>query len=317
VSVTVTASDNVAVAGVQFRVDGAPLGAEDTVAPYAVSWDSSLVTNGTHALTAVARDTSGNTATSSAVSVTVSNTVPTVVATPVITPNGGSFVGVVSVTVTTATTGATLRYTLDGTDPTAASPAYSTALTLTTSTTVKARGFKAGLTDSAVATAAFTVTAAPPTVGMTTVGTTADAGDSNYLNGSLVTTTAGGTIASMSVSVGAIDTSTTNRQFQVAIYTNNGTVPGTLVAQSASGTLVANAWNTIAISATLQPSTKYWLVYNTNGRTDPVNNMVYSSAAAGQSLFSSSAVAFGTWPATFPAAVLTAARFSLFATFGQ
>jgi hypothetical protein len=117
--------------------------------------------------------------------------------------------------------------------------------------------------------------------------------------------------------VGAIDTSTTNRQFQLAIYTNNGTVPGTLVAQSASGTLVANAWNTIAISAPLQAATKYWLIYNTNGRTDPVNDMFYSTAAAGQSVFSSSAVTFGTWPATFPAAVLTGARFSLYVTFGQ
>jgi hypothetical protein len=267
-------------------------------------------------LTAVARDTSGNTTTSSAVSVTASNAVPTV-ATPVITPNGGSYTGSVSVTLTTATPGATLRYTLDGTDPSAASPVYSTALILTTSTTVKARGFKAGLTDSAVATAAFTVTAAPVTLGMTTVGTTADGGDSNYLNGSLVTTTAAGTIASMSVYVGPIDTSASNRQFQVAIYTNNGTVPGTLVASSASGTLVANSWNTVTITAALQPGTKYWLIYNTNGRTDPVNNMFYSSAGAGQSVFSAAPVNFGTWPATFPTAVLHAARFSIYATFGQ
>ena len=34
------ATDNVAVAGVQFRVDGANLGAEDTRAPYSVAWDT-------------------------------------------------------------------------------------------------------------------------------------------------------------------------------------------------------------------------------------------------------------------------------------
>ena len=36
VTVTATASDNVGVVGVQFRLDGADLGAEDTAAPYSV-----------------------------------------------------------------------------------------------------------------------------------------------------------------------------------------------------------------------------------------------------------------------------------------
>jgi len=76
VSVTANASDNVGVAGVQFRLDGAPLGAEDSQAPYAVSWDTTTATNGAHSLTAVARDAAGNTATSDAVAVTVQNTAP-------------------------------------------------------------------------------------------------------------------------------------------------------------------------------------------------------------------------------------------------
>ena len=39
-SVAATATDNVGVAGVQFRVDGVNVGAEDTVSPYGVTWDS-------------------------------------------------------------------------------------------------------------------------------------------------------------------------------------------------------------------------------------------------------------------------------------
>ena len=35
-----TASDNVGVAGVQFKLDGANLGAEDTTAPYACRWNT-------------------------------------------------------------------------------------------------------------------------------------------------------------------------------------------------------------------------------------------------------------------------------------
>src|SRR5204863_7925160 len=46
ITVSATASDNVGVAGVQFLLDGANLGAEDTSAPYSVSCDTSAVGNG-------------------------------------------------------------------------------------------------------------------------------------------------------------------------------------------------------------------------------------------------------------------------------
>src|SRR5207247_2502725 len=58
---------------VQLQVDHADLGAEDTSAPYSVSWDTSTVSNGSHTLTARARDAAGKVATSSPVTVTVSN----------------------------------------------------------------------------------------------------------------------------------------------------------------------------------------------------------------------------------------------------
>ena len=73
-AVSATASDNVAVAGVQFKLDGASLGAEDTVSPYSINWNTTGVANGAHSLTATARDAAGNVTTSIAVSVTVSNT---------------------------------------------------------------------------------------------------------------------------------------------------------------------------------------------------------------------------------------------------
>jgi hypothetical protein len=73
VGITATASDNVGVQSVQFRVDGTNLGAADTSNPYSATWDSRLVADGTHTLSAVARDAAGNTTTSSNVSVTVAN----------------------------------------------------------------------------------------------------------------------------------------------------------------------------------------------------------------------------------------------------
>ena len=76
VTVSAQAQDNQAVAGVQFLLNGAPLGAEDTAAPYEISWDTTTAANGPYTLTAVARDAAGNTATAPVVMITVSNPVP-------------------------------------------------------------------------------------------------------------------------------------------------------------------------------------------------------------------------------------------------
>ncbi|MCX8194611.1 MAG: Ig-like domain-containing protein [Candidatus Micrarchaeota archaeon] len=81
ITITATASDNVAVAGVQFKVDGANLGSEDTTAPYSVVWNSSSVSPGQHTISAVARDTSNNTATATIV-VNVAAEVPPADTTP-------------------------------------------------------------------------------------------------------------------------------------------------------------------------------------------------------------------------------------------
>ena len=79
------------------------------------------------------------------------------VATPTFTPNGASgFTGTQSVTISCTTAGAKIYYTTDGTTPTASSTEYTTALSLTSTTTVKAIAVNAGMNDSAIATATFT-----------------------------------------------------------------------------------------------------------------------------------------------------------------
>jgi hypothetical protein len=74
VIVTADAADNIGVAGVQFLVDGANLGAEDNAAPYSVSWNTTGVANGVYTLLARARDAAGNVTTSSPITVTIANT---------------------------------------------------------------------------------------------------------------------------------------------------------------------------------------------------------------------------------------------------
>jgi hypothetical protein len=73
VAVSATASDAVGIAGVQFRLDGVNLGAEVTTSPYSIPWDTTTAVDGSHSLTAIARNTAGLTTTSSPVAVTVGN----------------------------------------------------------------------------------------------------------------------------------------------------------------------------------------------------------------------------------------------------
>ncbi|MBN8523820.1 MAG: chitobiase/beta-hexosaminidase C-terminal domain-containing protein [Planctomycetes bacterium] len=85
------------------------------------------------------------------------------VATPVLTPAAGSVIGTVTVQATSATPGASIHATTDGSDPTDASPALP--ITLTRSATIRAQATRAGWTPSAIASGSWTVT---PTVGFTT-----------------------------------------------------------------------------------------------------------------------------------------------------
>jgi Big-like domain-containing protein/purple acid phosphatase-like protein/ASPM-SPD-2-Hydin domain-containing protein len=73
INVAASATDNVAVAGVQFKLDGANLGAERTSLPYTVQWNTTTAAAGPHVLTAVARDAAGNVTTSAGATVTVAN----------------------------------------------------------------------------------------------------------------------------------------------------------------------------------------------------------------------------------------------------
>ena len=60
VVVRADAFDDVGVAGVRFMWDGTAIGAEDTTSAYSVSWNTAAVPNGSHTLTAIARDAAGH-----------------------------------------------------------------------------------------------------------------------------------------------------------------------------------------------------------------------------------------------------------------
>ena len=83
VTVSATATDNIAVAGVQFTLNDANLGIEDTTSPFSIQWTTTGLAAGSYTLRARARDAAGNQGTSSGINVVVSapppDTMPPVV----------------------------------------------------------------------------------------------------------------------------------------------------------------------------------------------------------------------------------------------
>ncbi len=191
-TVAATATDNVAVTGVQFLLDGArPFHWHGPA--YSISWNTTGVANGAHTLSAVATDTAGNTATSS-VSVTMDNTPPAVSMTA---PANGSYVNGGTVTATASTTdsvGVTgVQFMLDGANlgavVTGAGPAYTFHGTPTAS--IGPHTLSAVATDAAGNSATTSISVTMDTTAPT-VSITAPA-NGTAINGGTITVTANAT----------------------------------------------------------------------------------------------------------------------------
>ncbi len=99
ITLAATASDNVGVTKVEFYIDNALVGTS-TTSPYSVTYNSALLTNGTHSLVAKAYDAAGNIGSSTAVSFSVSNTTTSTTFNEVESNNSLATANVVADTVT-------------------------------------------------------------------------------------------------------------------------------------------------------------------------------------------------------------------------
>jgi hypothetical protein len=80
------------------------------------------------------------------------------VAAPTFLPPGGTYTSMQSVAISSTTSGASIRYTTDGTDPTSTTGTlYSSAVTISSSKTIKAIAYKPGMTASSVSSATYTI----------------------------------------------------------------------------------------------------------------------------------------------------------------
>lgn len=79
------------------------------------------------------------------------------VATPELSLSTGTYTGTQTVTISCTTDGASIYYTLDGTDPTSASTLYEGAISISENKTLKAIAVKSGMDDSEIVTAVYTI----------------------------------------------------------------------------------------------------------------------------------------------------------------
>ncbi len=118
------------------------------------------------------------------------------VANPSFSPGGGTYTSAQSVTIATSTSGATIRYTTDGSTPSdTAGTVYTGPVAVSTTTTIRAIAYKSGSPSSSVVSATYTITSVPPpTVTMeaeslarTSSGATVTTGNDTAASGGVVT----------------------------------------------------------------------------------------------------------------------------------
>ncbi len=182
------------------------------------------------------------------------NSVQTV-ATPTFSPAGGTYSSAQNVTISCATSGATIRYTTDGTNPTSTSTIYSAPINVASTKTIKAKAFKSGMTDSAEASSTYTISS----VSQVATPAFSPAGGT-YISAQTVTiscATAGATIRY--TTDGSTPTSASTQYTGPISVSSTKTVKAIAIASGMANSSVASATYTISSSGYSQwaPNTYY------------------------------------------------------------
>ena len=166
-----------------------------------------------------------------AADVTIHETPMQPVATPTFTPAGGEYTAAQSVTIACTTEGATIYYTLDGTDPTIESSVYAEAIAISETTTVKAFAVKEGMLNSEIATATYTINIPVPTLTFNKLATHTDVTDSGVymivdVAGGYALTSANGTGSAPAAVAVTIENNAITGQIDEALQWNIKAVEG-------------------------------------------------------------------------------------------
>ncbi len=316
---SVTLADTTSGATIYYTLDGS------TPTTSSTKYTAAIAIGSTTTINAIATATGFSA--SSVASATYTINLPAA-ATPTFTPAAGTFTTPESVTLADGTAGSTIYYTIDGSTPTTASTKYSGAITVNTTTTIKAVATATNYTTSAVASGTFTINlpaAATPTfspaAGTFTATQTVSILDSTVgatiyytLDGSTPTTASARYTAPLSVAttttIKAIATATNYTTSPVASGTFTINIPPAATPTFSPGTGTFTSDQTVTITDTTAGATIY---YTTDGSTPTTASAKYTapiavdatttlSAIAAASGFNNSAVATATFTINLPAA---------------
>lgn len=212
---------------------------------------------------------------------TATYTINGAVATPIFLPSGGTVSNPTTVTLSTSTSGASIHYTTDGTNPTSASPVYSGGISVSNSMTIKAIAILANFTDSVIATATYTIsgTVATPTFSLApgSYNTSQSVTISTATSGAnIYYTTDGTTPTTSSTSSTTPVTINVSSNMTLSAYASNGTTNSTVV----SATYVIDTSVPSLTSASLTPQSP--------GSTQTPSVLFYSNEDGTFQLFSTS-----------------------------
>jgi hypothetical protein len=217
----------------------------------------------------------------------VINLVPA--ATPTFSPDGGTYTSVQSVAISSATAGATIHYTTDGSTPTMASAVYGAPVTVGADMTLKAIATAAGSSPSAVGTADYVINlpAGTPTfspgggtyttVQSVTISSTTAGATIHYTTDGSTPTAASATYAgpvtvgaSLTLKAVAVSAGTSTSAVGAADYVINLVPAATPTFSPVAGTYTSA--QSVAISSTTAGAAIY---YTTDGSTPTASSTVY------------------------------------------
>jgi hypothetical protein len=314
---TVTISDATSGATIYYTTDGT------TPSTSSTQYTGPITVGSTETLHAIAVAPGAANSGVASAAYTINLSLPTA-SMPTFSPVGGTYTSAQSVTISDATSGATIYYTTNGTTPSTSSTQYTGPISVNSTETLQAIAVAPEYSNSAVASAAYTVTSSLSSVATPTFSPTAGAYTSaqsvtlsDTTSGATIYYTTDGTTPSTSstkyagpITVSstetlqaiAVATGDTNSAVASAAYTITSSLPSVSAPVFSPAAGAYNSAQSVSISDATSGATIY---YTTNGTTPTTSSTTYAGPITVSSTETLQAIAVATGDSAVVSAAYT------------